>query len=147
MINLEFIFITVLCIAASFIIINRDTITNWFKKHFFGKHVDVKYDYVCPRCGSTNLKSIFLMSPVELARPGARKLNELNYRFSKPLLATVLISTGTLATFWQPKNPQVYICLDCDYNGICPEVEINKIDEFKKKLEESKLTKSDKSKT
>jgi len=83
-----------------------------------------EYVRVCPKCGSKNVKSIYLMSPAEMARPGAKKLKE---RFPVHPVGSVVIG-------WQPRNPEVYICLDCDYNGICPEVEASKVKEFKKNL-------------
>jgi len=84
----------------------------------------LEYVRICPSCGSTNLKSFYLMSPVELARPGAKKLQE---RFK-------VHPIGSLVIGWQPQNPSVFICKDCDYNGVCPEIKISQIKKFKQKL-------------
>ncbi len=136
MVNSNFILLSIFVLFIAIIISNWESIRKFFANVIFGKHVnEAEYQYVCPRCGSTNLKNIFLMSPVELARPGARKLNESKYRLKYgTLLATIGPSAYFGLAFWQPKNPEVYICLDCDYNGICPQVEADKIEEFKKKL-------------
>lgn len=68
------------------------------------------------------------MSPVELARPGAKKLQE---RVKVNPIGSVVIG-------WQPQNPSVFICKDCDYNGICPEIEVSQIKKFRKKLKQKK---------
>ena len=71
-----------------------------------------------------NLKSIYHISVSELTRPGAIVAKK---QFSKyPLLAP--------GFGWQPQNPSVFICKDCDYYGICPEVDRNKINAFKASL-------------
>ncbi|MBI2137905.1 hypothetical protein HYU12_05340 [Candidatus Woesearchaeota archaeon] len=83
---------------------------------------------ICPKCGGTNVKSIYLMSPVELSRPGAKKLQErIKVHF-----------VGSLVVGWQPENPSVFICKDCDYNGICPEIEVSQIETFSGKLKKPK---------
>ena len=83
-----------------------------------------QYLPVCPKCGSLNLKNYYLMSPVEMARPGAKKLKE---RFPAHPISSIVLG-------WQPQNPDVFVCLDCDYSGICPEIEIEDIKKFKKSL-------------
>jgi hypothetical protein len=83
-----------------------------------------KFVQICPQCGSTNVKSIFLISPVELSRPGAKKLKE---QISKHPIGAPIIG-------WQPQNPSVFVCMDCDYNGICPEIDVEEIEKFRKKL-------------
>ncbi len=69
-----------------------------------------KYVSICPRCGSTNVKSIAISSPKEYAWHGAKSLG------------------------WEIYNPAKFICKDCDYYGICPKVTTDKIKNFKKKL-------------
>ena len=86
--------------------------------------MEEKYVRVCPKCGSLKLKSFYLMSPAEMARPGAKKLKE---RFP-------VHPVGSLVIGWQPQNPEVYVCLDCDYSGICPEVVESKLKGFRKSL-------------
>ncbi|MBU0471092.1 MAG: hypothetical protein KKF89_06290 [Nanoarchaeota archaeon] len=83
---------------------------------------------ICPICGSTNVKSIYLISPSERLVSGAKKFQE---RFNAH-------SVGSVAIGWQPQNPSVFICMDCDYNGICPEIEISQVKEFKKELKKIK---------
>jgi hypothetical protein len=79
---------------------------------------------ICPRCGSTTLKSIFLISPSELTRPGAKKLKK---QASAHPIAALLLG-------WQPVNQSVFICMNCDYNGICPEIKVKDIDAFRKEV-------------
>jgi hypothetical protein len=86
------------------------------------------YNNICPICGSTNLKSAYIMSPVDLARPGAKKLKQ---RFPTHPVTTLLFG-------WQPQNPDVFVCLDCDYYGICPEVDVDKTEYFRKRLKKQK---------
>ncbi len=79
---------------------------------------------MCPKCGSTKLKNFYLMSPMEMAVPGAKKLKErMNVN-----------PVGSLVIGWQPQNPEVYVCLECDYSGICPEVAVSGVEHFKKSL-------------
>ncbi|MBI2151281.1 hypothetical protein HYU21_00980 [Candidatus Woesearchaeota archaeon] len=83
---------------------------------------------VCPKCAGTNLKNIYLMSPAELSRPSTKKLQQQikTHPFGSPLMG------------WQPENQGVFICKDCDYNGICPEIEVSQIKIFRKKLKSKK---------
>ena len=85
------------------------------------------YIHACPKCGSVNLKNFYLMSPAEITRPGAKKLKE---RFA-------VHPAGSIVLGWQPQNPDVYICIGCDYNGICPEVAISGIKSFRKNLKKN----------
>ena len=123
--NLNFLLLSLLILFIFIVILNSEKISSFF----FSKKIRKKFRYVCPHCASSNLKSIFIMSPVEYGRPGAKKYMERNKRF--PFLALYFFG-------WLPQNPQVYICKDCDYYGICPEVEEDKIEEFKKKIKEAK---------
>jgi hypothetical protein len=81
--------------------------------------------YICPRCGSLDVKSQYLSSPMELSRPGSLKLKERLQHMG--LIGPFLIG-------WNPQNPSVYVCKECDYYGICPEIEATKIKEFREKL-------------
>jgi predicted nucleic-acid-binding Zn-ribbon protein len=65
---------------------------------------------VCMKCGSTNLKNSFLMSPMELA-----KVKEIK---------TVLKGFTTVM------SPDIYLCQDCGYYGFCPSVDTEKVAEF-----------------
>ena len=137
MVNGDFILLTISVFFIAVIIINWDSIKKFLANILFNKRTEEgKYVYICPRCGSTDLKSIFLISPVELAQPGARRLKELKRKYN-PILTAVIIYYSSLPALWQPKNPEVYICLECDYNGICPQVEVDKIEEFKEKLKDN----------
>lgn len=62
--------------------------------------------HICPKCGSTNLKSAYLASPTELSRPSAGLFRKLKHQIAAVFLG------------WQPKNPSVYICKDCDYQKL-----------------------------
>ena len=131
MVNGDFILLTISVFFIAVIIINWDSIRKFFANILFNKRTEEgNYVYVCPRCGSDNLKSVFIMSPVERARAGARKLKDLygNRHSIRNILGYWYLNG------WQPQNPEVYICVDCDYYGICPQVEADKIEEFKKKL-------------
>jgi len=57
--------------------------------------------HICPKCGSTDVKSILLFSP---------------------LMA----------------NTSAFVCKNCDYNGICPEIEVSQIEKFRKRLKQKK---------
>ncbi len=79
---------------------------------------------LCPRCGSSHVKNVYLMSPTEIALPSAKHLK-------KQLKKIPIVP---MAIGWQPQNPSIYVCKECDYYGICPDVKIDKVKEFKKKL-------------
>ena len=139
---MKFVLLSVFVFAIIVIGLNFERIRSFFVNSLFSKKKGIeKFLYTCPRCGSTHVKSNFIMSPVELARPGARKMKELGYSRYKRAVGTVFVLGFVIAPFWQPTNPQVYICLDCDYYGICPEVDEDKIEEFKKKIDEEKMKK------
>lgn len=87
-----------------------------------------KFVEICPKCGSTNVKNFYLMSPIELAKPGAIQLQE----------KVKIHPIGSIMVGWQPQNPSVFVCKDCDYNGICPEIELTQIEKFRKKLKQKK---------
>lgn len=55
----------------------------------------LKYQRVCPKCGSTRLRSIYLASPKELVVPGAKKAKE---RMKHNPIKVSLIG-------WNPANP------------------------------------------
>ena len=86
-----------------------------------------KYVQICPRGGSINVKNIYLLSPQELALPAAKKLKA---KMSAGKL-------GALGVGWHPENQSVYLCLDCGYNGICPEIEADQLDNFRKELKKN----------
>ena len=87
--------------------------------------MDKNYVQICPRCGSTKVKNILLVSPTALSRPGAKKLKEqmVKHPISAPSMG------------WQPENQSVFICEDCDYNGICPEIAAAEVAAFRKGLQ------------
>lgn len=66
------------------------------------------YIKICPKCGSTN------------------------WKMPNPTHATV----GSLTRVQMVNN--VHLCQDCDYQGIFPEVEESKVEEFRKQLKERK---------
>jgi hypothetical protein len=86
-----------------------------------------KYIQVCPKCGGVNIKSVYLLSPKELALPAAKKLKA---KISAGKL-------GALGVGWQPENQSVCLCLDCGYNGICPEIEVDQLDKFRKEFKKN----------
>ena len=87
-----------------------------------------KYIQICPKCGSIDVESGYLVSPQNLGVPGSKKLSQ-NLKNNSGLAAAATPFLG-----WQPSGPTVYICKSCDYYGICPEVGISKIKEFQKKI-------------
>lgn len=86
-----------------------------------------KYIKICPKCGNTNLKSIYIISPMELSKYGAEKLAKSKNKFAASLIG------------WNPENPSVYICEECSYYGICPEIKSLEAEKFRKKLKSKGL--------
>ena len=70
-----------------------------------------RYVPICPKCGSTNIINVYLASPAELSKFGI---------------------------IGAPPSPSVFICKKCGYYGICPEIEEDKILDFREKLKRKK---------
>lgn len=72
--------------------------------------------YLCPHCGGINLKNSLLASPSDNVRPSLNKINK------------IYLTSGF------PRGPDTFICLDCDYYGVCPKIDDKDIDKFKKQF-------------
>jgi hypothetical protein len=83
---------------------------------------------ICPVCGSLHLTSVYLAGPQRLSIPGSKKLTE--QMRSETVLAPLI--------GWSPINPSVFVCDECDYFGICPEIDVAIIDDFRKHVQKSK---------
>jgi hypothetical protein len=71
---------------------------------------------ICPKCGSTNVQSVYLVSPQESGKVQGK-----------------LLVQGYNA----PENPEVYMCKSCNYYGICSEIEVDDIKEYREGLKEA----------
>jgi hypothetical protein len=81
---------------------------------------------ICPSCGSTRVKSTYLTSLTEEAVPKAKQMER------RPFPKMRIIRGGL------PGNLATYICQDCDYSGICPEVPASEVEGIRKQLEKKK---------
>jgi hypothetical protein len=79
------------------------------------KHVDDKKVRICPKCGSINVQSVYLVSPQESGKVQGK-----------------LFVQGYNA----PENPEVYMCKSCNYYGICSEIEIDQVKGYRRELKE-----------
>lgn len=71
---------------------------------------------ICPNCGGLKLKSFLTIGPQEISR---------------------WVITNNKHFEGVPSNTDCFLCKNCDYLGICPEIEINKIKEFRKNLKKT----------
>jgi hypothetical protein len=67
---------------------------------------------ICPSCGSVNVKSILLLSPNE-----REKYNVATRISGRP-----------------GEGMDYYVCKDCDYYGLAPEIKKDQVEEFKQNL-------------
>jgi len=68
---------------------------------------------ICPNCGGLKLKAFLTIGPQEISRWAIAN----NKQFE-----------GI------PSNTDCFLCKNCDYLGICPEIKINKIKGFRENL-------------
>lgn len=73
---------------------------------------------ICLKCGSTNLKSSVLINPAEYALLSIKAKTPVNV---------------------VPKNSFTFICKDCDYVGICPEIDEKQVAGFRRKLKRKNI--------
>ena len=74
---------------------------------------------ICPRCGSTNLKNGVLLGPQKVALYTSKE-------------GVPMVTANQIYLL------NKYLCLDCDYFGTCPEIDADKVDDFKKDIEAEK---------
>jgi hypothetical protein len=73
--------------------------------------------HICPKCASINLKNNYLVSPLESSKISSKRF-VLGYETNS--------------------NPEIYLCLDCDYYGICPQIDKKLIKEFRRQIKTNK---------
>ncbi len=75
---------------------------------------------VCPQCGSLNVKSTLLLGQQEGAVPLAMRFRE---------------------GFVSRDHPDVMVCKACEYYGVCLEISMREIKNFRMKLKQKKESK------
>ena len=87
---------------------------------------------ICPRCGSIKVQNGYITSPQFNSISGTKKLKE---NLSNQ---NAFVATGAFIIGWTPRNPEVYICPDCDYQGVCPIISKKDVSSFKRNLKNVK---------